>query len=230
MTIDDIVPPFVSLHDNCPVVLHSTGIGTCVVMMSYDILGILPQFIADCLAVFSWILPSRAGFQPGQGWSSQKLISFKGNVLELILFCALCWSCIVSLGMFNHNRGHKSAVPPPTHAYRFHSFLCICSGGFLSFLLSIRVVWQGHRPEIWRRLREFSAEDISCIAFIDLLMGLFRGAVFRHAGGVRKQHIKQPTDMPTSTMALMGRFPSLVGRFHLNGACPRFHLKGPFTS
>ena len=42
---------------------------------------------------------------------------------------------------------------------------------------------------------------------IDLLMGLFRGAVFRHGGGARKQPIKQPTEMPTSTMVLMGRFP-----------------------
>ena len=47
----------------------------------------------------------------------------------------------------------------------------------------------------------------------DLLMGLFRGAVFGHGEGARKQPIKQPTEMPTSTMALMGRFPSLMGRF-----------------
>ena len=44
-------------------------------------------------------------------------------------------------------------------------------------------------------------------------MGLSRGAVFRRGGGARKQPIKQPTDMPTSTMALMGRFPSSMGRF-----------------
>ena len=44
-------------------------------------------------------------------------------------------------------------------------------------------------------------------------MGLFRGAVFRHGGGARKQPIKQPTETPTSTLALMGRFPSLMGRF-----------------
>ena len=48
---------------------------------------------------------------------------------------------------------------------------------------------------------------------IDLLMGLFRGAVFRHGGGALKQPIKQPTEMPTSTLALMGRFRSLMGRF-----------------
>ena len=50
-------------------------------------------------------------------------------------------------------------------------------------------------------------------SLIDLLMGLFRGVVFRHSGGARKQPIKQPIEMPTSTMALMGRFPSLMGRF-----------------
>ena len=48
---------------------------------------------------------------------------------------------------------------------------------------------------------------------IDLLMGLFRGAVFRHGRGALKQPIKQPTETPTSTLALMGRFPSLMGRF-----------------
>ena len=49
--------------------------------------------------------------------------------------------------------------------------------------------------------------------FIDLLMGLFRGAVFRHCKGALKQPIKQPTETPTSTLALMGRFSSLMGRF-----------------
>ena len=59
--------------------------------------------------------------------------------------------------------------------------------------------------------------------FIDLLMGLFRGAVFRHGGGARKQRIKQPLELPTSTMALMGRFPSLMGRFPtLMGRFPDF--------
>ena len=47
-------------------------------------------------------------------------------------------------------------------------------------------------------------------------------------GVPRKQPIKQPTEMPTSTMALMGRFPSLMGRFPtLIGAFPRFRPKGP---
>ena len=66
---------------------------------------------------------------------------------------------------------------------------------------------------------------------IDLLMGLFRGAVFRHGGGARKQPIKQQTEMPTSTMALMGRFPSLMGRFPtLVGRFPDYVLRGRFTS
>ena len=66
---------------------------------------------------------------------------------------------------------------------------------------------------------------------IDLLMGLFRGAVFRHGGGARKQPIKQPTETPTSTLALMGRFTSLMGRFPtLMGRFTNFVLRGRFTS
>ena len=44
-------------------------------------------------------------------------------------------------------------------------------------------------------------------------MGLFRGAIFRCGGGARKQPIKQPMEMPSSTMALLDRFPLLMGRF-----------------
>ena len=66
---------------------------------------------------------------------------------------------------------------------------------------------------------------------IDLLMGLFRGAVFRHGGGALKQPIKQPTETPTSTLALMGRLPSLMGRFPtLMGRFTDFVLRGRFTS
>ena len=62
-------------------------------------------------------------------------------------------------------------------------------------------------------------------------MGLFRGAVFRHGGGALKQPIKQPTETPTSTLALMGRFPSLMGRFStLMGRFTDFVLRGRFTS
>ena len=56
-------------------------------------------------------------------------------------------------------------------------------------------------------------------SFIDLLMGLFRGAVCHH-GGV-------PQNCP---LVLMGRFPSLMGRFPtLMG---RLHecFNGPFSS
>ena len=53
---------------------------------------------------------------------------------------------------------------------------------------------------------------------IDLLMGLFRGAVFRHSG--------VPENSPLS---LMGRFPSLMGRFPtLMGRFPEC-LNGPFS-
>ena len=66
---------------------------------------------------------------------------------------------------------------------------------------------------------------------IDLLMGLFRGAVFCHGEGALKQPIKQPTETPTSTLALMGRFPSLMGRFPtLMGRFTDFVLRGRFTS
>ena len=62
-------------------------------------------------------------------------------------------------------------------------------------------------------------------------MGLFSRAVFRHGWGAGKQPIKQPTEMPTSTMTLMGRFPSLVGRFPtLMGRFPDFVSRGRFTS
>ena len=62
-------------------------------------------------------------------------------------------------------------------------------------------------------------------------MGLFRGAVFAHGGGARKQPIKQPIEMPTSTMALIGRFPFLMGRFPtLMGRFPDFILRGRSTS
>ena len=71
-----------------------------------------------------------------------------------------------------------------------------------------RVRLRQHRGDLRLRISVLLG---GCI--IDLLMGLFRGAVFRHGGGARKQPIKQPTGMPTSTMALMGRFPSLMGRF-----------------
>ena len=63
-------------------------------------------------------------------------------------------------------------------------------------------------------------------------MGLFRGAVFRHGGGARKQPIKQPTEMPTSSTALLGRFPLVImGRFPtLMGRFTDFVLRGPFAS
>ena len=69
--------------------------------------------------------------------------------------------------------------------------------------------WKAHDSEKRKSRSRFNPHP----HFIDLLMGLFRGAVFRHGGRDRKQPIEQPTEMPTSNMALMGRFPSLMGRF-----------------
>ena len=64
-----------------------------------------------------------------------------------------------------------------------------------------------------------------------LSLGLFRGAVFRHGEGALKQPIKQPTETPTSTLALMGRLPSLMGRFPtLMGRFTDFVLRGRFAS
>ena len=61
--------------------------------------------------------------------------------------------------------------------------------------------------------------------------GPFAGSVSRHGGGAQKQPIKQPTEMPTSTMALMGCFPSLMGRCPtLKGRFPDFRLRGWFAS
>ena len=69
------------------------------------------------------------------------------------------------------------------------------------------------------------------VFIVDLVMGLFRGAVFRHGGGALKQPIKQPIKTPTSTLALMGRFPSSMGRFPtLMGRFTDFVLRGRFTS
>ena len=56
--------------------------------------------------------------------------------------------------------------------------------------------------------------------FIDLLMGLFRGAVFRHGGGALKQPIKEPTETPANQhLGLNGPFSLVNGPFSdLNGA------------
>ena len=46
--------------------------------------------------------------------------------------------------------------------------------------------------------------------FTDLLMGLFRGTLFCHGGGARKQPTKQPTECQSAPWpALVGGFPSL---------------------
>ena len=86
------------------------------------------------------------------------------------------------------------------------------TGVLFSFLLRC--------PERWR-FQIQPAGDLKSQRFeiIDLLMGLFRGAVFHH-GGV-------PENSP---LTLMGRFPSLMGRFPtLMGRFPEC-LNGPFPS
>ena len=89
--------------------------------------------------------------------------------------------------------------------------------------------WWRTSGEVWKEIFELLLLGKSSV--IDLLMGLFRGAVFRHGGGALKQPIKQPTETPTSTLALMGRFPSLMGRFPtLMGRFSDFVLRGRFTS
>ena len=107
--------------------------------------------------------------------------------------------------------------------YRIH---CSVSRGF-------HLRWPDSRESIRRfaRIAWFLRIVSGFLNFIDLLMGLFRGAVFGHGGGALKQPIKQPTETPTSTLALMGRFPSLMGRFPtLMGHFTDFVLRGRFTS
>ena len=75
-----------------------------------------------------------------------------------------------------------------------------------------------------RPLRRFRAK------LKDLLMGVFWGAVFALWRGCPRT-AQQPIEMPTSTMASMGRFPSLMGRCPtLMGRFPDFVLRGRFTS
>ena len=71
------------------------------------------------------------------------------------------------------------------------------------------------------RLRCPSRTPEIAAIFIDLLMGLFRGAVFRHGGGALKQPIKQATENADQHHGLNGPFPLLNGPFSdLNGAFP----------
>ena len=67
---------------------------------------------------------------------------------------------------------------------------------------------------MWRKILQETRGYFDLL--IHLLMGLFRGALFYHGGGALKQPIKQPTAMPASTMASMGRFPALMGRFPIS--------------
>ena len=78
-------------------------------------------------------------------------------------------------------------------------------------------------------IKKFDRDQKFRARFIDLLMGLFRGAVFHHGGGDRKQPIKQPTENSDQHHGLNGPFPLVNGPFSdLNGAFHRFPPKGPF--
>ena len=90
----------------------------------------------------------------------------------------------------------------------------------LAFAISLRLRLEDtaiSKAAFLRALKERGQYDMGdcvpkrSVSIIDLLMGLFRGAVFDH-GGV-------PGNCP---LALMGRFPSLMGRFP---EC----LNGPFS-
>ena len=64
---------------------------------------------------------------------------------------------------------------------------------------------------------------------IDLLMGLFRGAVFRYGGGVLKQPTKGADWNADQHLGLNGPFSLVNGPFSdLNGAFHRFRPNGMF--
>ena len=84
--------------------------------------------------------------------------------------------------------------------------------------------WTSSLSSLLGPLEEIRSDSGSAIPDSDerkskwaFLEGLFSAM----AGMPEKQPIKQPTEMPTSTMALMGRFPLVNGPFSdLNGAFP----------
>ena len=50
---------------------------------------------------------------------------------------------------------------------------------------------------MWAKQSQTEIESVfKQVKVIDLLMGFFRGAVFRHGGVALKQPIKQPTETP----------------------------------
>ena len=116
--------------------------------------------------------------------------------------------------------------------------LCLASSGCLSLLVKLPA------PQGSTALADHSLHSICVLSgsgfgrfadtlaklriqtttvLVHLLMGRFKGVVFHHCGHSRKQPIKQQIETPTSTMALMDLFPSLLGRFPtLLGCFPEF--------
>ena len=134
---------------------------------------------------------------------------------------------ISPLGTQKNPRAHKNKIgtsppppqkpkyPPPNEEFYGHGFSCRKNAIFPR-AHKIGAAISG--PRIADTNFTDTRIFLTCGKIIDLLMGLFRGAVFRH-GGV-------PENSP---FALMGRFPSLMGRFPpLMG---RFSecLNGPFS-
>ena len=128
----------------------------------------------------------------------------------------------------------KRPPPPPnkelglSNLYAGDPFNSLCGFALCAFFdpyekpRGFKMAWATTHPTITKALLQPSR-------IIDLLVGLFRGAVFHHGRDARKQPIEQPAEMPTSTMALMGPFPLVNGPFSdLNGAFHRFRPKGPF--
>ena len=90
------------------------------------------------------------------------------------------------------------------------------------------------RPSIWCEKVQMAVSmvldgDDLLVTYGSLIDSSLSGRLQGVPGSARKQPIKQPTEMATSTMVLMGRFP-LNGAFSdLNGAAfPGFRPKGPF--
>ena len=119
--------------------------------------------------------------------------------------------------------------PPPERPLKWTAAFRMLEGPQTISKRSIRICL--HSSLVPLSILAMSRKDFWSPHIVDLLMGLFRGAVFRHGGGALKQPIKDSTETPTSTLALMGRFPSLMGRFPtLTGRFADFVLRGRLTS
>ena len=96
----------------------------------------------------------------------------------------------------------------------------------LPVLVDIALQGEGTSKE---QFQEPVSIDFQLVVFvvIGLLVGFFRWAILDHSGTARKQPIKEPTETPASTMASMGRFPSVMGRSPTSmGRFPEFASVG----